>query len=57
MKDFDIRDEKGFPKICENCICKDVCYYLNEYGECTHCNYFAENSYSNKIHKETEGEG
>ena len=40
MKNFDIRDEKGFPKICNKCVHTEVCYYLNEYGECTHCSYF-----------------
>lgn len=39
IDDFDIRNEKGFTEICEGCIHKDVCYYLNEYGEATHCNY------------------
>ena len=43
MEEFDIREEKGFPKICEKCLHKDVCYYLNEYGEATHCTYFIEN--------------
>ena len=43
MEKIDIREEEGFPKICEKCLHKDVCYYLNEYGEATHCTYFIEN--------------
>lgn len=40
MKQFEIKKEIGFPCICDRCSHKSCCYYLNEYGEATHCYIF-----------------